>query len=64
MGSTVTYSYEAKENILEVKNETLNKFGAVSEECVDEMLQGVIKKYGTHCAIAISGIAGPYGGTV
>lgn len=64
MGSTVTYSYEAKENILEVKNETLNKYGAVSEECVDEMLQGVIKKYGTDCAIAISGIAGPEGGTV
>ncbi len=63
MGSTVTYSYDAKEKELGVKHETLSKFGAVSEECVDEMLQGVIRKYHTDCAIAISGIAGPDGGT-
>ncbi len=63
MGSTITYSYEAKEKVLGVKKETLNKYGAVSKECVDEMLVGCLKKYDTHCAIAISGIAGPEGGT-
>jgi nicotinamide-nucleotide amidase len=63
MGSTVTYSYDAKENILGVNPETLNKFGAVSKECVEEMLYGCKKKYETNCAIAISGIAGPDGGT-
>ncbi len=64
MGSTVTYSYQAKEDVLDVKHETLTLHGAVSEPCVDEMLAGVIKRYGTDCAIAISGIAGPDGGTI
>lgn len=63
MGSTVTYSYGAKEKELGVKHQTLATYGAVSEECVTEMLQGVITKYDTDCAIAISGIAGPEGGT-
>jgi nicotinamide-nucleotide amidase len=63
MGSTVTYSYDAKEKILGVRPETLTAFGAVSEQCVEEMLNGVIQRYSTDCAIAISGIAGPDGGT-
>ena len=62
-GSVISYSYDVKEKLLGVKNETLNKFGAVSEECVREMLNGVIKATGTTYGIAVSGIAGPDGGT-
>lgn len=62
-GSLVVYSYEAKEKFLGVKNETLNKFGAVSSETVIEMAKGIISRFGTDYSIAISGIAGPTGGT-
>lgn len=62
-GSVVTYSYESKEKVLGVKKDTLDRFGAVSEETVIEMVDGVQKLLGTDCAIAISGIAGPTGGT-
>ncbi len=62
-GSMVTYSNELKMNILGVKPETLKEFGAVSEPVVDEMVQGGLKAFGTDYAIAISGIAGPTGGT-
>jgi len=63
MGSTIAYSYEAKEMELDVNPDTLIKYGAVSENCINEMLLGAIKKFNTNCAIAISGIAGPDGGT-
>lgn len=62
-GSIVTYSNKIKNQELNVKNETLEKFGAVSIEVVNEMLNGVISKFDTNFAIAISGIAGPNGGT-
>ena len=62
-GSIVTYSNKIKNQELNVKNETLEKFGAVSTEVVNEMLDGVIKKFDANFAIAISGIAGPNGGT-
>ena len=62
-GSIVTYSNEIKNQELHVKNKTLEKFGAVSIEVVDEMLIGVLKKFDANFAIAISGIAGPNGGT-
>jgi nicotinamide-nucleotide amidase len=62
-GSVVTYSNEIKSNWLGVKEETLIKYGAVSLECVSEMLDGVIKMSGADGAVAISGIAGPDGGT-
>jgi nicotinamide-nucleotide amidase len=62
-GSIVTYSNKIKNQELKVKNETLEKFGAVSCEVVDEMLDGVIAKFDANLAIAISGIAGPNGGT-
>lgn len=62
-GSVITYSYEAKETFLGVKKETLEKFGAVSEETVLEMVTGVRQKCKTDYAIAVSGIAGPGGGT-
>ena len=62
-GSIVTYSNKIKNQELHVKNKTLEKFGAVSIEVVDEMLNGVLNKFNANFAIAISGIAGPNGGT-
>lgn len=62
-GSIVSYSNKIKNQELLVKNETLEKFGAVSCEVVEEMLKGAIKKFEANFAIAISGIAGPKGGT-
>jgi len=62
-GSVVSYSYSVKEKVLGVKTETLQKFGAVSEECVLEMLSGVLSLNNTTYGIAVSGIAGPGGAT-
>lgn len=62
-GSVVAYSYESKENILGVKKDTLDNYGAVSEQVVREMAEGLQNILGVDCAIAVSGIAGPTGGT-
>lgn len=62
-GAVVTYSNEIKTQELHVKKETLNRYGAVSIQVVDEMLEGVIKKFNADFAIAVSGIAGPNGGS-
>lgn len=62
-GSVIAYSNEVKENILGVKKETLAKCGAVSEETVREMAVNVRKKLKADYSIAVSGIAGPDGGT-
>lgn len=62
-GSVVTYSNEIKTQELKVRKETLDEFGAVSTQVVDEMLEGVIKKFNADYAIAVSGIAGPNGGS-
>ncbi|WP_418185149.1 CinA family protein [Aliarcobacter vitoriensis] len=62
-GSIVSYSNHIKEKELGVKKSTLDRFGAVSIEVVEEMLEGAIKKFDSNFAIAISGIAGPLGGT-
>jgi nicotinamide-nucleotide amidase len=62
-GSIISYSYRIKEKLLGVRNATLQSVGAVSEECVIEMLQGLLKQTGTTYGIAVSGIAGPDGGT-
>jgi len=62
-GGAVAYAYELKESILGVKDQTLNTFGAVSEETVTEMAEGAIKQFKTDYSIAVSGIAGPDGGT-
>lgn len=59
----ITYSNSAKHDILSVKQETLNQYGAVSEQCVHEMLVGLQKIAKTHICIATSGIAGPAGDT-
>jgi nicotinamide-nucleotide amidase len=62
-GAIVSYSNKIKAQELNVKESTLDEYGAVSIEVVDEMLEGVIKKFDANYAIAISGIAGPNGGT-
>ncbi|WP_316799423.1 competence/damage-inducible protein A [Pedobacter frigidisoli] len=62
-GGAVAYAYELKESILGVKQSTLDTFGAVSEETVTEMAEGAIKQFKTDYSIAVSGIAGPDGGT-
>jgi nicotinamide-nucleotide amidase len=63
MGSVVAYSNTVKMNQLNVKPSTLEKNGAVSEETVKEMVQGALDLLKTDLAIAISGVAGPDGGT-
>lgn len=62
-GSLIAYSNKIKETVLGVKEETLKQYGAVSKQTVVEMAEGVRKLYGTDYAIAVSGIAGPEGGT-
>ncbi|SFZ98023.1 Molybdopterin binding motif, CinA N-terminal domain / C-terminal domain of CinA type S [hydrothermal vent metagenome] len=62
-GSCVTYSNEIKHEWLKVKKDTLDKFGAVSKECVSEMVEGIKKMSKSDYAIAVSGIAGPTGGS-
>ena len=62
-GAVISYSYDVKEKMLGVKHDTLLRYGAVSEECVREMLSGLLQATGTTYGIAVSGIAGPDGGT-
>ncbi|MCM1460889.1 MAG: CinA family protein [Bacteroides sp.] len=59
----VTYANAAKEKILGVKHETLNQYGAVSAETAREMAEGAARAASSECAIAVTGIAGPDGGT-
>lgn len=59
----VTYSNEAKMKRLGVKEETLNNFGAVSEETAREMAEGIAREAKTDIGISTTGIAGPGGGT-
>lgn len=59
----ITYSNEAKVGLLDVSPLTLHAHGAVSEQTVREMLAGALAHSVAHVAVAISGIAGPGGGT-
>lgn len=59
----VTYSNGAKESMLGVKPESLNEFGAVSEQVVREMAAGILQLSGADYAVAVSGVAGPGGGS-
>jgi len=63
LGGIVSYSDNAKINLLKVRSETVKKFGAVSKETAIEMLLGVQKLFQTDFAGIITGIAGPEGGT-
>jgi nicotinamide-nucleotide amidase len=63
MGSCVTYANEAKMKLLGVKPQTLEKFGAVSEQTAREMAKGVREALGVDIGVSITGIAGPSGGS-
>ncbi len=62
-GSCVTYANEIKHRWLGVQNSVLEKYGAVSQQCVSQMLKGIQELAGADYAIAVSGIAGPTGGS-
>jgi nicotinamide-nucleotide amidase len=59
----VTYSNPAKVQMLGVKQETLKKYGAVSAETAKEMALGALANSDADCGVAVTGIAGPDGGT-
>ena len=59
----ITYSNEAKEKLLHVSHETLETYGAVSEQTAQEMVLGAAEAAGAQAALATTGIAGPDGGT-
>ena len=63
IGSCITYANEAKVKLLGVKEETLKKWGAVSEETAREMARGIRNALGTDIGVSVTGIAGPGGGT-
>lgn len=63
-GGIVAYSNGAKASLLSVRRETLESFGAVSEETAREMASGVATVFGTEIGLSVSGIAGPSGGSI
>jgi PncC family amidohydrolase len=63
VASVIAYAYEAKVAALGVSWDTLNKFGAVSEETARAMARGAREKFSTTIGMAVTGIAGPGGGT-
>lgn len=62
-GSIIAYSNDIKTNILKVNQSTIDQYGAVSEETAKEMLNGLLSTTQSTVGIAITGIAGPDGGT-
>jgi len=62
-GSIVSYSNELKNSLLNISEEKLTKYGAVSEEVCEDMAINIKEKLGADWAISISGIAGPNGGS-
>ncbi|MEM9886863.1 MAG: competence/damage-inducible protein A [Bacteroidota bacterium] len=63
IGSVIAYANEIKMQQLGVSEQTLEEHGAVSEACVKEMVTGLLEQFPANIGIAISGIAGPGGGT-
>lgn len=63
LGTAVTYSDSAKQELLGVAADTLRRFGAVSEETSREMARGALARFGADLAASVTGIAGPDGGT-
>lgn len=62
-GGVVSYANEIKEKLLGVCHETLEKYGAVSEQTAAEMATGAVRALGTDFSVAVTGIAGPDGGS-
>ncbi|HEX3019448.1 MAG TPA: CinA family protein [Chitinispirillaceae bacterium] len=62
-GGVIAYDNQIKKDILNVPQHVLDNFGAVSDQTVIAMAEGVCKLFKTECAISVSGIAGPGGGT-
>ncbi len=62
-GGAVSYANEVKRDLLGVPEEILRTVGAVSPECAAKMAEGARMKFGADCAVAVTGIAGPDGGT-
>ncbi len=62
-GSAVVYSNDWKLKVLGIRKTTLEKYGAVSSQCAREMADNICIKYGADAGIAVTGIAGPAGGT-
>lgn len=63
MESYVTYANASKHKLIGVKEETLQTFGAVSRQVAEQMAQGAAKAAAAQAAVAVTGIAGPDGGT-
>jgi nicotinamide-nucleotide amidase len=62
-GAIIPYTNKAKHDLLEVDEPLFNTVGAVSKECVEQLAQNVLKKFGSDYSLSVSGIAGPTGGT-
>lgn len=64
LGSVIAYANEVKHAFLGVSESSINNYGAVSEQVVKEMAEGALHRFHTDYAVAVSGIAGPDGGTI
>lgn len=62
-GGVVSYANEIKERLLGVRHKTLEKYGAVSEQTAAEMATGAVRALGADFSVAVTGIAGPDGGS-
>jgi nicotinamide-nucleotide amidase len=62
-GGVVSYSNALKQAVLGVRQETLERFGAVSEETALEMVSGALDRFDAGVAVAVTGVAGPTGGS-
>ncbi len=63
LGGIVSYDNAVKKKMLNVREQTLTQYGAVSKECVEEMVMGLKNLLKTNITLSVSGIAGPTGGT-
>ena len=63
LGSIIAYSNDLKQRLLNVSEDSLKKYGAVSEQVVKEMAAGLLAQTGSDYGLAVTGIAGPEGGT-
>ncbi len=63
VGGVVAYANDVKRRELDVSQATIDAYGAVSDEVVREMVEGVARRFGSEAAVAVTGIAGPAGGS-